>query len=222
MQKINKDQVFCSSLEEGYNIISEVLFSGMHRRQNLIEVAGPSCSGKTYFTDKVAEKFFGEMRIKVSQLRMDSYYKDRDDPTVLDVMGRVDFDWPGAYHIDEFQDAMFLLTRGKYIIEPDYDIRKNRRISNSGKPVEAGRIIIVEGLYVIDTLWDICRNSIKVFIDVSEEIQLRRIKQRNAEYGFSGSAIEKAFYDKIYPCQKKFVEPQKEMADIVITNDFQR
>lgn len=222
LQKINKDQVFCSSLEEGYNIILKIFSSRMYRRQNLIEVAGPSCSGKTYFADKIVEKFLSEMGIITSQLKMDNYYKDRDNPTVRDVLGRINFDWPGAYHIDEFRDAMFLLTRGKDIVEPDYDIRKNRRISNSGRSVEAGRIVVIEGLYVINVLQDIHRDSIKVFIDVNEEIQLQRIKQRNAKYGFSGPVIEKAFYDRIYPCQKKFVISQKKMADIVITNDFQR
>lgn len=220
MQKINKDQVFCSSLEEGYDIISKILFSRMHRGQNLIEVAGPSCSGKTYFADKIAEKFLSEMRIIISQLKMDNYYKDRDDPTVRDAMGRVNFDWPGAYHMSEFRYIVSLSARGKDVVEPDYDIRKNKRRSSLGKPVKAGRIIVVEGLYAIDALQGIDEDPIKVFIDVNEKVQLRRIKQRNAEYGFSGSVIEKAFYDKIYPCQKKFVEPQKEMADIVIMNDF--
>ena len=220
MQKINKDQVFCSSLEEGYDIILKILLSKTHKRQNLIGVTGPSCSGKTYFADKIAEKFLSEMGMIISRLGMDNYYKDRDDPTVRDAMGRINFDWPGAYHMDEFRDVMLLLTRGKDIIEPDYDIRKNKRRSNLGKPVKAGRIIIVEGLYVIDVLRDIREDSIKVFIDVSEKVQLQRIKQRNAKYGFSGSAIEKAFYDKIYPCQKKFVTPQKSSADIVIANDF--
>ena len=222
MQKINKKQVFCSSLEEGLDLIFKTFSLKVCEKSNLVEIAGPSCSGKTYFADKIVEKFLSEMGIITSQLKMDNYYKDRDDPTVRDVMGRINFDWPGAYHVDEFRDAMFLLTRGKDIVEPDYDIRKNRRISNSGRSVEAGRIVVPEGLYVINVLQDIYRDSIKVFIDVNEEIQLQRIKQRNAKYGFSGPVIEKAFYDRIYPCQKKFVISQKKMADIIITNDFQR
>lgn len=212
MQKINRNQILCFSIEEGLSAVRKILSSEICEKPNLIEVAGPSCSGKTYFADRSEA---------VSRLKMDSYFKDIDDPTVRDCFGRINFDWPEAYCISEFQNNVRFLIEGKDVMEPDYDIRRNRRRLNSGELVKASWRIIAEGLYAIDVLQGIHKNPIRVFVDVDKEIQLRRMKQRNTKYGISASAIEAAFYERIYPCQKKFVEPQRRMADIIIVNNFE-
>ena len=222
MQKINGDQILCFSIEEGLDAIFKIFSSGICGKPSLVEIAGPSCSGKTYLANRVVEKFLGEMGIVTSQLKMDSYFKDIDDSTVCDAFGRINFDWPGAYHISEFQNNVRLLIKGKDIMEPDYDIQRNRRRLNSGKLVKASWRIIAEGLYAIDVLQGIHTGPIKVFIDVDKEIQLQRMKQRNIKYGISELAIETTFHKRIYPCQEKFVEPQKKMADIVIVNNFEK
>lgn len=220
MQKINKNQIICFSTEKGLDAVF-ALIAGRSKKPNLIEIAGPSCSGKTYFADRAAERSLSEMEIATSQLKMDSYFKDINDLTARDGFGRINFDWPGAYHINDFQNNVRLLIKGEDVLEPDYDMRKNKRRLDSGRSIKASQIIIIEGLYAIDVLRGIYENPIRVFIDVSEEIQLWRIKQRNMKEGISASVIETVFYDKIFPCQEKFVEPQKEMADIIIVNNFE-
>ena len=63
--------------------------------------------------------------------------------------------------------------------------------------------------------------SLTVFIDVAENIRLkRRIFRDQRLRARSEKSVKKQFYDSVRPMHEKFIEPTKKIADIIISNDI--
>lgn len=204
------------SKEALQNIIA--LISGANGKA-LIVIAGGSCSGKSYFADKLSSEL-DKLSMPNSVVHLDNYFKDLDDPSLpRSESGRRLFDDPNSYHMFDFIFDVSKLISGKAIRMPAYDKAVCKRIVGSEMSVEPSNIIIAEGLFAISMLR--CLESIEkinVFIDASESLRLdRRIKRDALKYGISEDKIRKTFLEKVEPCHLRYVEPQKNQARIIIS-----
>jgi uridine kinase len=143
----------------------------------------------------------------IKRFRFDSFYKNEDEcPRTQD--GRLFWDLPESYHLDEAYEALLALKQGDDIFLPIYDRGTNsRKGSVLYKPAP---IIFTEGLMLftddrIRGLFDL-----KFFLDVSEEIATQRRLQRQPGYDLD--------YHAAYaiPMARKYVAPAKDYADVVI------
>lgn len=182
----------------------------------LICVAGGSCSGKTYFSEQLERE--ARQHNSVSIISLDYYFKDLDDVDFpKNNEGRRLFDVPNSYYQDEFRLHIGQLFLGQDIWTPDYNFESNKRIGSRGKLVLAGEIIIAEGLFVIAILNNVYPNVIKVYIEADENVRLeRRIKRDTLLYQVSANKVIERFKSKVLPNHVKFVEPQKNYANIII------
>ena len=186
-------------------------------RPFFIFISGGSCSGKTF----LAKKLMLLLKNDATLIEMDDYFKDREDETLPMFGGKLSFDLPDSYHLDEIRQGLIELKESKQISVPIYDIGSNKRIGR--KVVEQKEIIIVDGLYaskVSDAIVDV-NQKINVLILTSTHIRIqRRIKRDRERFGCSSEEIINSFLKFVEPVDKLYVSKQK--ADIIIQNNYRK
>lgn len=188
------------------------------KERTLIVISGGSCSGKSYFAGQLLSEL-DKLSISASIVHLDNYFKDIDDASLPrnENGGRI-FDEPDSYYGLDFIADVTKLIFGKSIRMPVYDKTVCKRIIGGEVDVKPANIIIAEGLFAINMLSGLeSARKINIFFDISESVRLnRRIRRDTLRYGVSEDKVRKTFFDKVRPCHLKYVEPQKEKANIVI------
>jgi uridine kinase len=171
----------------------------------IICICGGSCSGKTVFA-----QFFHNSLL----LSMDHFYigKKLMKP---DFDGTFNFDAPESVNIKECADAALSLSAGKRTEIPYYDMRLCERTGVQHIQTTARhKFIVVEGIF---SFYEPLRTlaSFKVFLDTPREIRVARRMVRDEAKGRSD--METLSWSIIVEKNhKKYIEPMKEYADIVI------
>ena len=109
-------------------------------------VAGPSSSGKTTFSHRLAIqlKSFG---LRPHIIGMDDYFVNRDR-TPVDIDGNFNFDVIGALDLELFNSDMVDLLNGETIEMPHFDFKSGRRIYKGDfLKFEENDILIIEGIH---------------------------------------------------------------------------
>jgi len=115
----------------------------------LLIIAGPSSSGKSTTTERLAE-VLGQYKISFLKFSVDNYFYDKKIQ-IQDKYGDFDYEGPYALEISLINKHLFDLTRGKTIEMPFYDFPTGDRQWRGEKmKLEPGQIILVDshfGLY---------------------------------------------------------------------------
>lgn len=112
----------------------------------LVIFAGPSSSGKTTTTRKVALRL-AEKGISLVELNLDNYYFDLElHPK--DEFGDYDFETPQALDIELINHHIRELLEGKEIQMPNYDFKTGKRTGKT-TPTRLGKddVILIDSLY---------------------------------------------------------------------------
>lgn len=114
----------------------------------LILIAGPSASGKTTFSKRLAVQLlaFGLRPIAIG---MDDYFVDRDQ-TPRDEHGDFDFESFEAVDHALFNQQLVELTAGREVALPHYDFKSGRRLTGSAVKITRDHIIIAEGIHALN------------------------------------------------------------------------
>jgi uridine kinase len=112
----------------------------------LVLIAGPSSSGKTTFSQRLA------VQLRVNGLRpipisMDNYFKERKDtPRLPD--GSYDFESLGALDVDLFNSQLEALMAGKTVEIPHFSFHMGTRSFRGQKEqLGADGVLIIEGIH---------------------------------------------------------------------------
>ena len=111
-----------------------------------VQVAGPSSSGKTTFSHRLAIqlKSFG---LKPHIIGMDDYFVNRDR-TPVDIDGNFNFDVIEALDLELFNNDMVDLLNGETIEMPHFDFKSGRRVYKGDfLKFEENDILIIEGIH---------------------------------------------------------------------------
>ncbi len=145
---------------------------------------------------------------------MDHFYKGKSQ-LVPDPQGRYDFDAPGSVDLVAFAQAIKTLAQKNPATIPVYDMKTSERTGTQTIKIPADtKFLIVEGIFVFEPE---IRNlgDIKIYIDAPPEIRVARRMVRDVEKGRSHiDTLEWSII--VEKNHKKFVEPLKKYADIVI------
>ena len=117
------------------------------KSKKAIFVSGPTSSGKTTFTLRLA-KTITEAGRKACHLSLDDYYNLKD--IVYDREGRPDFETIDALDVDRIQSDIAKIINGETVIPPFFDF--HTRTQQEGSPENAitlgdDGVLIVEGLH---------------------------------------------------------------------------
>ena len=181
----------------------------------LICVAGGSASGKTTVVDKISKPFDKK---DITVIKHDDYYKDLSDLT-LEERGKVNYDHPSSLDSELFYNQLKDLLEGKEISKPIYDFVVHNR-SEKTELIKPTKIIIVEGILVLDDQKIRDLADIKIFVESDDDIRfIRRLKRDTEERGRSIESVINQYINTVKPMYYAFVKPTKRYADIIIPND---
>lgn len=109
-------------------------------------IAGPSSSGKTTFTGRLADHLRVN-GVRAFRLSLDDYYRNRED-CPKDEFGRYDFESPAAIQIDLIQEHFQQLLEGRQISVPRFDFQTGLSVPGDQK-IELGPrdVVLVEGIH---------------------------------------------------------------------------
>jgi uridine kinase len=184
----------------------------------IIAVAGGSASGKTTLVGEIVEalKARGE---NIVVIKHDDYYKDQSHLT-REQRRLTNYDHPSSLENDLLYQHLLSLIDGKPIDKPIYDFVLQTR-SEQTQRVEPGKVIILDGILILED--ERIRNlaDIKVYVECDEDIRLiRRIRRDMVERGREFDNIINQYLTTVKPMHHLFVSPTKRYADIIIPNDL--
>lgn len=184
----------------------------MLRRPLIIGFTGGSGSGKTTVVEMVADQLGKDL---VSSLQQDSYYLDQSSIPSQE-RDKLNYDHPAALEIPLLASHLEQLIAGKSIRVPVYDYSTHARSAET-VVFTPGEIVLLEGtLLLVDLrirrLLDIC-----FYIETPPDLRfLRRLQRDVLERGRTMESVIDQYLESVRPMHEKFVEPSKELADLVI------
>ncbi|GAB2024239.1 uridine kinase [Lactovum odontotermitis] len=183
----------------------------------LIGVTGGSASGKTSIAQAIFDSFPSE---NIAMIQQDNYYKDQSELS-MDERLAVNYDHPLAFDTDLMVAQLRELVNGRPVQVPIYDYAAYTRSERTyqQKPT---RVIIVEGVLVLEdvNLRDLM--DIKIYVDTDDDVRLiRRIERDIEERGRSLDSVIQQYLTTVKPMHHQFVEPTKRYANIIIPNGIE-
>ena len=144
----------------------------------IVTVAGPSSSGKTTTTNKIALGL-GKKGLRFIELNLDNYYFDLElHPK--DEFGDYDFETPQALDIDLINQHLHRLLAGEEVLLPYYDFKTGKQYPDrTPMKLKEGDIILIDSLYgLYPPLTDgIADNKVNIYIE-----PLLQMKDENDNY----------------------------------------
>lgn len=114
----------------------------------LVLIAGPSSSGKTTFSKRLAIQLQVN-GIKPMTLEMDNFFVEREQ-TPRDEHGDFDFESIDAIDLDLFNDVLVRLMDGETVQTPVFDFKKGGKLPMENwipKKLDKDAVLIVEGIH---------------------------------------------------------------------------
>lgn len=178
----------------------------------IIGVAGGSGSGKSTVTEQIIHAVGTD---NVTIFVQDNFYLDRSNLS-MEERNRINFDHPGALDWELMTKLLADLANGLPIKMPQYDFTSHTRTSYT-KTMLPAKIIVVEGIFALfDEL--MCEQmALRIFVDTAGDIRLmRRLRRDIVERARTLDSVLEQYSKFVRPMYKKFVEPTKQSAHIII------
>jgi uridine kinase len=178
----------------------------------IIGIAGGTGSGKTTVVRKVLETL---PKDEVAIIPQDSYYKDNGHLPLEDRQ-EINFDHPRSLEFRLLIEHIKRLKEGKEIKQPIYSYLTCTR-SEETILVQPKKVIIVEGILILQNAQLRNLMDIKVFVDADNDDRLMRVIQRDlVERGRSVNKVLERYEKTVKPMHLQFIEPTKRYADVII------
>jgi len=178
----------------------------------IIGIAGGTGSGKTTVVRKIAARL---PKDEVAIIPQDSYYRDNGH-LPLEERQEINFDHPRSLEFKLLIEHIKKLKEGSAIEQPIYSYLTCTR-SEETIPVSPEKVIIIEGILILQNAQLRNLMDIKVFVDADSDDRLMRVIQRDlVERGRSVSKVLERYEKTVKPMHLQFIEPTKKYADIII------
>lgn len=203
------------------------------RGARAVFIAGPSSSGKTTFTNRLA------VLLRVNGLRpvmlsLDNYYKNLAD-VPLDEDGKPDLECLESLDTDLLGEQLLALFRGETVEIPRFSFQTNRR-KPEGRPlhVEKDQPILIEGIHGLNPA--LCRQvpremSYRIYVSALTTLNLddhnrirttdvRLLRRLVRDHQFRDAPFEETFamWPSVRRGEEKFIFPFQEEADIMFNS----
>ena len=178
----------------------------------VIGISGASASGKSLLANTIVNELGSD---QVAVITEDSYYKDQTH-MAFEEREKTNYDHPDAFDHALLRDHLQALQAGETIQVPIYDHSVHNRADET-RPVGNHRIIVMEGILLLNDpeLRDMM--DIKIFMDTPLDIcLLRRIKRDVIERERSVESVITQYNATVRPMYMQFIEPSKRHADIIV------
>ena len=181
----------------------------------IIGIAGGTGSGKTTVVNQILNELPADEVCIISQ---DSYYNATDNLS-YEERTKINFDHPRSIDFNLLVAHLQELKNGNIIEQPVYSFVSHNRTKDTIK-THPRKVIIVEGILIFNSkaLLDLCDIKIFVHADADERL-IRRMRRDIKERGRDIEEVLTRYQTTLKPMHEQFIEPTKNVADIIIPND---
>jgi uridine kinase len=198
----------------------------------LILIAGPSSSGKTTFSKRLAVQLLA-YGLRPMAIEMDNYFIDRDQ-TPKSPDGEYDFESFDALDHGVFSQHVKQLTEGHAVALPRYDFKLGRRVAGSTVQISPDHIVIAEGIHALNPnlLPDVSPERVyRIYVSALTQLNidhhnrvptsdtrlLRRIARDARDRGHTARDTIKR-WDKVRDGENRNIFPYQENADAMFNS----
>lgn len=204
-----------------------------HDAVRVVLIAGPSSSGKTTFTKRLAIQLSAQ-GLQPRLMSVDDYFVSRED-TPRDEEGNYDFESVRAIDIALLNEHLLRIFSGEEVQLPRFDFRSGSR-SFTGETVRLGErgILLMEGIHCLNdelTPRIAAENKFKVYISALTQLNLddhnristtdnRLVRRMVRDYQFRGhSALDTlTMWPSVRRGERKNIFPFQDSADIAFNS----
>ncbi|MEK7557313.1 MAG: nucleoside kinase [Patescibacteria group bacterium] len=133
------------TLQEQRLVAMSTQINAKENNIRLVSIAGPSSSGKTTLSKRLALEL-RRSGLNTFPLALDDYYLNRDHMP-RNERGEIDFESPAALNLERFNEDLASLAAGEFVPLPQYNFKTGR--SEGGKTVQLSQdtVVIIEGIH---------------------------------------------------------------------------
>lgn len=201
-------------------------------RVRLVLMAGPSCSGKTAFSKRLAIQLLAH-GVRPFTLAMDDYFVDRQD-TPRDDQGRFNFESIDALDRKLFNRHLLALMRGETVTLPRYSFSHGRRETGPTVRLTEHHVMLAEGIHGLNPNLvpdlppeGLCRLYVSALTQLNLDIHnripttdtrlVRRIVRDARARGYSAASTI-AHWDSVQRGEAIHIFPFQENADVIFNS----
>lgn len=215
--------------------IAEIVDKIKQNNKKIVMIAGPSSSGKTTFSKRVAV----QMRVVGMNpyiISLDDYYKNRED-IPFEADGTRNFERLSTIDVERFNSDMNKLIDGEKVETPLYDFLTGERKAET-KAIQLGEndVLIIEGIHGINEKLSYnipSKDKFKIYICALTQINvdehnristsdtrlIRRIVRDNLYRGTSARQTLE-MWDKVLNGEEENIYPYQEEADAMFNSSL--
>jgi uridine kinase len=198
----------------------------------LVFIAGPSASGKTTFSKRLAIQLLAG-GLHPHPLAMDNYFHSR--ATLHERYGEnADFDSLDALDVERIREDLRNLIRGEPVAVPRFDFHTGDRSGDTRVQLEANQILLVEGIHGLnpDLLVESpAQSCFRIFVSALTQLNLdihnrvsttdtRLIRRIVRDAAFRGYSAEQtlSMWENVRAGEKRNIFPYQEEADVMFNS----
>ena len=207
-------------------------FVNREHQARIILIAGPSSSGKTTFSKRLAVQLVAQ-GVTPYALEMDNYFVDRD-LTPKDENGVFDFESLGALNRERLQLDLQRLINGETVQLPHFDFKLGKSLPGDTVRLEKDQVIILEGIHGLNPnlLPDLSTDqTFRVYVSCLTQLNLdrynristtdtrmlRRIVRDARERGYPAQVTIQR-WESVRRGEKRHIFPYQENADVMFNS----
>lgn len=186
---------------------------------SIIGVAGSSGSGKTSLAIEIVRSLDLPWVIILS---IDSFYKSlTEEENKLAHLNEWDLDSPESIDFDLLYEKLKELKQGKKVDIPIYSFQQHQRLEET-MTIYSPHVVILEGILALNDPRILDMLDMKIFVEADADVCLsRRIVRDVRERGRTIEGTIKQWFRYVKPVFQKYVEPQREVADLIVPRGMQ-
>jgi len=199
----------------------------------IVLIAGPSSSGKTTFSKRLAIQL-RVLGLKPCPVSLDDYFVDRDH-TPKDANGNYDFESIRALDLELFNQHLAALLNGEEVELPQFNFNTGLREWNGKKfKMDNDSILVIEGIQGLNELLTSSiprENKYKIYISALTQLNIdnhnripttdaRLIRRIVRDYKYRGRSAETTIltWPQVRAGEEKNIFPYQEEADVMFNS----